>query len=398
MIVLILNSGSSSIKFQLFNMANERVIVKGLVEKIGEPDSYLIHDWGNGNSQLDIDASDHSNALEYVRKVLVDGMANEKTDMGLIDAIGHRVVHGGEDFFDSALITNEVEELIERYAVLAPLHNPAHLIGIRAARDYFPGLPHVAVFDTSFHQSMPARAFRYAIPNDLYTEHKIRRYGFHGTSHRYVSEHAGALLGTPFTGITAHLGNGCSVTAIQDDKSIDTSMGLTPLEGLAMGTRSGDIDPAVVFHLVETLGYSLGEAKDLLLKQSGLKGLSGVSNDLRDVEAAAERGDKQSILALEVYAYRIRKYIGAYLAILSDPQGVVVTGGVGEHGTKMRELIFEPLKPLGLELDIDKNCGYSGGEEVISRPESRLKIIVIPTNEELMIARDTVRLVINSHP
>ncbi|MCC7263339.1 MAG: acetate kinase [Candidatus Latescibacteria bacterium] len=385
--ILVLNCGSSSVKYNLFEMDTEREVAGGMVERIGEVGPRATHRWeGGGSARAAVEAADHGAALLHIREVLHahggDGAA----------AVGHRVVHGGERFVQSALITPRVEQGIEECAELAPLHNPPNLVGIRAARQFFPQVPHVAVFDTAFHQSMPERAFLYPLPYELYQEKRIRRYGFHGTSHRYVAGRAARLLGRQsddFTGITCHLGNGCSLAAIEDGRSVDTSMGLTPLEGVMMGTRSGDIDPAIVFHLAAHEGQSLAQIDQLLNRHSGLLGVSGVSNDLRQVQQAAAAGERRAELALELYAYRVRKYIGAYLAVLGRAEAVVFAGGVGEHSGQMRRRILEPLAGLGLVLDPELNQDGLRGEREISAAASPVKLLVIPTNEELVIARDT---------
>ena len=388
--ILVLNCGSSSIKYTLFDMAEETAIIKGSVEKIGEAEPSLNHTFDGETLQIGVDAKDHAEAVQHVKELLLDPSKGGVKDASEIKAVGHRVVHGGERFIESVLISEEVEQIIEEYYSLAPLHNPPNLVGIRAAKKFFADVPHVAVFDTSFHQSMPAKAYLYAIRYDLYEKDRIRRYGFHGTSHRYVSARAEKMLGEPlFTGITAHLGNGCSLAAVQDGKSIDTTMGLTPLEGVPMGTRSGDIDPAIIFHLAERLDMRLGDINRLLQKQSGLKGLSGLSNDLREVEEAAEARNERAEIALEVYAYRVRKYIGAYLAVLQGTQAIVFAGGVGERGTRMRERILGGMDHMGVVLDKAANQEVSGREGEISAPNSPIKVLVVPTNEELMIARDT---------
>lgn len=364
--ILVLNCGSSSVKYHLFDMETEQEVAGGLVERIGQ------------------EVADHQQALMSLREALQVSIQRG------VGAVGHRVVHGGEQFVQSALITPQVEQGIEACAFLAPLHNPPNLEGIRAARRFFPDVPHVAVFDTAFHQSMPERAFLYPLPYALYREQGIRRYGFHGTSHCYVAGRAARFLGEEaFTGITCHLGNGCSLAAIEQGRSVDTSMGLTPLEGVMMGTRSGDLDPAIVFYLAEHCGMSLPQIDQLLNRQSGLLGVSGVSNDMREVQRAAAQGNARAGLALEVYAYRIRKYIGAYLAALGRAAAVVFTGGVGEHSGDMRRRILAPLAGLGMELDPERNREGLKGEREISRPGSPIRLLVIPTDEELMIARDT---------
>lgn len=393
--ILVLNCGSSSVKYHLFDMETERDEAGGMVERIGEAGALATHRWAGGSAREEVDAADHRAALFHVRKALHahggEGAA----------AVGHRVVHGGERFVQAALITPQVEQSIEECAALAPLHNPPNLVGIRAARQFFPQVPHVAVFDTAFHQTMPERAFLYPLPYELYQGQRIRRYGFHGTSHRYVAGRAAGLLGRElgdFTGITCHLGNGCSLAAIERGRSVDTSMGFTPLEGVMMGTRSGDIDPAIIFHLATHGGLSLTEIDQLLNRQSGLLGVSGVSNDLRQVQEAAAGGNRRAELALELYAYRVRKYLGAYLAVLGRAEAVVFTGGVGEHSGQMRRRILEPLAGLGLVLDLERNRDGLSGEREISPPDSPVRLLVIPTDEELVIARDTRDILLSQMP
>jgi acetate kinase len=396
--VLVLNCGSSSAKYQLFDMSNGEVVLKGIVEKIGEAKPVMVHEWSGGRQEGEVVAKDHVEALHLIRDAVHDPARGGSADPAEIAAVGHRVVHGGEKFVHSSLIDDEIEGIIEDYFSLAPLHNPPNLLGIRAARKNLPDIPHVAVFDTSFHQTMPPKAYLYAIRYDMYDKHRIRRYGFHGTSHRYVAERAAEMLGVPhdgFTGITCHLGNGCSLAAVQNGKSVDTTMGLTPLEGVPMGTRSGDIDPAIIFHLAESLGMDLASINKLLQKESGLKGVSGLSNDLRDIEKAAAEGNERARLAAEVYGYRVRKYVGAYLAVLHQPRAIVFTGGVGQNGTLMRERIVGGLEHLGIKLDRGRNQSpvrNGHGEFDIAASDSPIRVLVIPTNEELMIARDTVEV------
>jgi acetate kinase len=399
--ILVLNCGSSSVKYQLFDMGRGRPVAGGSLEKIGEDGSSLSHRWGEERLAESLPARDHAEALARIRVLLLDPARGGVASPADLFAVGHRVVHGGERFVRSTLITPEVERIIEDYGSLAPLHNPPNLAGIRAARRAFPEVPHVAVFDTAFHQSMPDYAFLYPIRYDLYEQDRIRKYGFHGTSHRYVAERAARLLGLEpeeFTGITCHLGNGCSLTAIRDGRSVDTSMGLTPLEGVPMGTRSGDIDPAIVFHLAERRGMRLDEINRILNRSSGLFGISGVSNDLREIQKAAESGVHRAELAQKVYAYRIRKYIGAYMAVLGRLRAVVFTGGVGENAHGMRMRILEGMEPLGIALDAERNRSCVGREGDISADGSRIRILVIPTDEELMIARDTQEIATAHHP
>ena len=390
--ILVLNCGSSSIKYQLFEMDREAAVIGGAIEKIGQTDPALTHHWGEESLSESVDAGDHDGALMAIRDLLLNPDHGGVHSESEISAVGHRVVHGGEEFVRSIRITDKVEQIIEDYATLAPLHNPPNLAGIRAAIRFFPDAPHVAVFDTAFHQSMPDYAFLYAIPYTLYEQNRIRKYGFHGTSHRYVSGRAADVLGKApgtFTGITCHLGNGCSIAAVNHGQSVDTTMGLTPLEGVAMGTRSGDIDPAIIFHLAGRLGMSLSEIDRMLNRESGLLGVSGVSNDLREVQQAARSGNNRAELAQQIYAYRIRKYIGAYLAVLGGADAVVFTGGVGENGADMRRRILSDLDGLGMVLHPDRNQACVGREGEISADGSPIKLLVIPTNEELLIARST---------
>jgi acetate kinase len=390
--ILVINCGSSSIKYQLFDMEDERLLARGLVEKIGEEVSVVSHTADGESLRYEATIADHEQALDHIRKALMDPKSGVIASPDEIDAIGHRVVHGGEGFVESTLITDEVVATIEEFCALAPLHNPPNLVGIRSAAKAFPGKPHVAVFDTAFHQTMPRHAYIYAIPYKLYAKQRIRRYGFHGTSHRFVAARGAKMLGVPpdqFHCITCHLGNGCSMTAVADGKSVDTTMGLTPLEGLVMGTRSGDIDPAIIFHLARSNGTALDDIDKLLNKQSGLLGLSGLSNDVRELLEAAP-GNERARLALDVFCYRIRKYIGAYLAALGRAHAVILTGGIGENAVVIRQKILEGLGSLGLELDPAANEAARGCEADISTPGSAVRILVVPTNEELMIARDTL--------
>ncbi len=382
--ILVINCGSSSLKFSLFE--EEELRLGGLIECIGEQAPKLVLSHGDEEEQRSVVAGDHGEAMQRVYEVLVEVYGG----VGAVEAIGHRIVHGGERFFEAALVTAEVEQVIEECAALAPLHNMAHLSGIRAARTYFTDLPQVVVFDTAFHQTIPERAYLYALPYELYEEEGIRRYGFHGTSHKYVSQRAAELLQLEhFTGITCHLGNGSSLAAISQGRSVDTTMGLTPLEGVAMGTRSGDVDPAVVFHLVRRRGMAVDEVEQLLNQQSGLLGLSGRSKDMRSIEQAAIEGDKRAQLALEVFTYRVRKYIGAFLAVLGRIDAVVFTGGIGENSPATRRRILQHMEGLGLQLDSARNRTHAGVEGEISTFGSPVKILVVPTNEELVIARET---------
>jgi acetate kinase len=393
--VLVVNSGSSSIKFELYQMPEEKVEAKGLLQRIGEPQSELKCKIGATEKVVARPVPDHADGLKLIMDTLTDSANGGLKDISEIGAVGHRVVHGGEAFSETVLIDDAVQKAIEEHAALAPLHNPPNLLGIQVARRLMPNVPQVAVFDTAFHQTMPDFAFTYAIPWELYEKDKIRRYGFHGTSHRYVAARAAKLLGNPLADtnlITCHLGNGCSITAIRGGKSVDTSMGLTPLEGLVMGTRSGDIDPALIAHLVRAKGLSVQDIDKILNKKSGLIGLSGLSNDVRTLLTAEKEGHVGAARALAVYCYRIRKYIGAYTAALGTVHAVVFTAGVGENSPVIRERCLEHLGPLGYRLDRPKNEQAVRKEMDIAEEASPIRILVVPTNEELMIAQDTWRI------
>jgi acetate kinase len=396
--ILVVNCGSSSIKYSLYRMGNgasEQVLASGLVEKIGEPVSRLRHKAGASQEQRDVRAPDHQAAFELMVRALSEGPGAVISGPGDIQAVGHRVVHGAERFTDSARIDGEVLAAIEECVPLAPLHNPPNLTGIRAAMALMPAVPHVAVFDTAFHESLPPKAFLYAIPYGLYSEHRIRRYGFHGTSHRYVTEVAARVLGRPLAEtnvITCHLGNGCSVAAVAGGKSVDTSMGLTPLEGLVMGTRCGDIDPALVFHVIRTLGLSVDDVDVLLNRRSGLLGVSGVSNDMREVTRAAAEGNERARLALDIFCYRLRKYIGAYTAVLGRVDAVVFTGGIGENNAAIRAQTCRGLDSMGYAIDPARNEAAERGPRDVAAAGSPKRVLVIPTDEEAMIARDTARI------
>ncbi|MBN2582530.1 MAG: acetate kinase [Planctomycetes bacterium] len=392
--VLVINAGSSSIKYQLFSMATEAVIAKGLVERIGEAGSRLVQQSDGRKKEVARPIADHGAAFKVIVEALLgDGGAIRAAEE--IEAVGHRVVHGAESFTGSVLITASVLDAIRACIPLAPLHNPPNLTGIEAARKLLPDVPHVAVFDTAFHQTMPPVAYVYAIPYALYAEDHIRRYGFHGTSHRYVSERAAEIMGVPldrFNCITCHLGNGCSMAAIRGGKCVDTSMGLTPLEGLVMGTRSGDLDPAIIFHLANVKGMSFDEINAMLNKASGLIGVSGVSNDMRSLVDAAVGGNKQADLAIDVFAYRIRKYIGSYMAVLGRTDAVILTGGIGENSDAVRDRICRDLDGIGIRYDASKNVGVRGKEVALTTDDSPIRVLVVPTNEELIIARDTAAI------
>lgn len=395
--ILVLNCGSSSVKYKLFDMAQNQVCAQGGVEKLGLSDSFLKLTLPDGKKEiLSKDLPDHRSAIGFILDILVDAKYGVVKTLNEIQAVGHRVVHGGEKFNQSVLITPEVLKGIEDCVDMAPLHNPANLEGIRTISAILPAVPQVAVFDTAFHQTMPAEAYMYGVPYELYQQYKVRRYGFHGTSHRYVSARACEFLGVSAKGlkmITCHIGNGGSITAIADGKSIDTSMGFTPLEGLLMGTRSGDVDPGALSFLMDKMQLNASSLSNLLNKKSGVQGVSGVSSDMRDVDAAAQQGNQRAQLALDMYAYRIVKYIGAYTAVLGGVDVIVFTGGVGENQSSMRKRIVDHLQGMGLRLNEEENNRVHGEEAVISTPQSSAKLVVIPTDEEFMIASDTLALV-----
>lgn len=396
--VLVLNSGSSSIKYQLFQSSGWDVLASGSVARIGEEEGEIKRQWvdsaGESHKSEDrMPIPSHRDGIGHI----IDGLraSGALADLSELAAIGHRVVHGGEDFRAPTPVDDAVAEAIRETIPLAPLHNPANLDGIQVARQLFPGVPSVAVFDTAFHHSMPRTAYRYAISESLYSKYRVRRYGFHGTSHCYVGERAAAVLGKPFRDcnlITLHLGNGASATAIRSGKSVDTSMGMTPLEGLVMGTRSGDIDPGVVFYLSRELGLDVSSLDDLLNRQSGLLGLCGV-NDMREIQDRAAAGDELADLAIGIAAYRLKKYIGAYCAVLGRVDAVVFTGGIGENDPRTRELACEGLDMLGIRLDEAANRAPERGERSVAAAGSQVQILVIPTNEELAIAQQALAAV-----
>jgi acetate kinase len=394
--IFVVNSGSSSIKYQLFKMPNHSPICSGLVERIGLDNSVITHKiYADNNEKVvqeTLDLTDHEAGLMEVAKLLTDPKIGVIHDPQEIDAVGHRVVHGGESFAATTIITDEVKEEIKKLFPLAPLHNPANFLGIEVAEKIFTKAKQVAVFDTAFHQTMPEKAFRYAIPQTFYTDMRIRAYGFHGTSHKYVTEQAVAYLGKQDAKIiTIHLGNGCSMAAVDACKSIDTSMGFGPLSGLVMGTRSGDIDPSVIFHLVNQLGYDSEQVNTLLNKKSGMLGLTGFS-DMRDIIKAIEGGSKEAKLAYDMYAYRIKKYIGSYAAVLNGLDAIVFTAGVGENDVTIRKLICTNLNFLGIKFDAEKNKIRSRETREINAADSPVKILVIPTNEELEIVQQCFEL------
>ena len=387
--ILVINCGSSSLKYQILDMTNETLLCKGLVEKIGIDGSVITHEKvGMDKFRLETPMANHEDAIAQVLAAIQDPEHGVVKDMSEIGAVGHRVVHGGEKYADSVLITEAVMKDVEECCEIAPLHNPPNIAGINACKALMPDTPMVAVFDTAFHQTMPPESYLYAIPYEYYTKYHIRRYGFHGTSHKYVSRRAAEMLNVDLEDlkiITCHLGNGASVSAIKHGKCIDTSMGFTPLEGLVMGTRSGDIDPALVTYIRQKENLPSGKANEILNKKSGVLGISGVSSDFRDIEAAVAEGNERAALALKVFAHKVRFYIGAYIAEMNGCDAIVFTAGVGENDITMRELICHDLGNLGIKIDPLKNK-IRGKETIISADDARVKCLLIPTNEELMIA------------
>ena len=395
--ILVLNCGSSSLKYQLIDMSNEEVLCVGLVERIGIEGSVLKQEKDGVEGKLIVEQpmKNHQDAIKLVLDAVVDPQYGGVKDIKEVEAVGHRVVHGGEKFAGSVLITDEVKAALEECIELAPLHNPANIMGIEACEAILPGVPMVGVFDTAFHQTMPKSSYLYGLPHELYTKYGVRRYGFHGTSHRYVSQRAAAMLGKNIEDckiITCHLGNGASVAAIDGGKSVDTSMGFTPLEGLIMGTRCGDIDAAILPFLMEKEGLDAKGLSNLMNKESGVYGMTGISSDFRDIEDAAAQNNELAQVALESYAKKVKKYIGSYAAEMNGVDAVVFTAGVGENGIDMRADIMANMDFLGMKLDEEANK-VRGKERVISTEDSKVKILLIPTNEELMIARDTLELV-----
>ena len=393
--VLVINCGSSSLKYQVLDMTNESLLAKGLVERIGMEGSVITHEkTGMDKYKLVTPMEDHKDAIAQVLMAIQDKEHGVVESMDEIGAVGHRVVHAGEKYADSVLITEEVIKALEECVELAPLHNPPNLLGIAACKELMPETPMVGVFDTAFHQTMPAESYLYALPYEYYTKYGVRRYGFHGTSHKYVSQRAADMLNVNLNDlkiITCHLGNGASVSAIKGGKCIDTSMGFTPLEGLVMGTRSGDIDPAIVTYIRQKEDLPSGEFNEILNKKSGVLGISGISSDFRDLEVAAEEGNERAMLAIKVFVHKVRSYIGSYIAEMNGVDAIVFTAGVGENAIGMRDLICNDLGNLGIKLDLVKNK-VRGKETIISREDSKVTVMLIPTNEELMIARDTYRL------
>lgn len=395
--ILVLNCGSSSLKFQLIEMDNENVLAKGLVEKIGKEDSSITFCTEKSDKiKKDVYVKTHKDGVQYVFDFLTSDEFQVIKSKEEIKAIGHRLVHGGEKYSGPVLIDDDVVQTLRDCSVFSPLHNPANIAGIEACRELFPDLPMAGVFDTAFHQTMPDYVYMYALPFYLYEKHHIRRYGFHGTSHRYVSQIANKLLGKEDTKlISCHLGNGSSITAILNGKSLDTSMGHTPVGGLIMGTRCGDIDPAIITFIENIEHLSPEELDELINKKSGVFGVSGISNDFRDLEAANARGDKRAKLALEMFDFRLKKYIGAYVAIMGGLDAIIFTAGIGENDPETRYEACKDLEYLGLKFDVEKNKNIRGELAEISTSESKIKVFVIPTNEELLIARDTKDIVSN---
>lgn len=395
--ILVLNCGSSSVKYKLIDTDTDVTMAEGGVEKIGLPDGFLKFKRPDGSKQIkELGHIDHKQGVEAILDILTDPKEGCIKNFSEIDAVGHRVVHGGEKFNQSVLITDEVIQQVKDCYDLAPLHNPANITGIEAITSLMPGVPQVGVFDTAFHQTMPAKSYMYALPYKFYTEDGVRRYGFHGTSHRYVSQKACEFLNlNPDNSkiVTCHIGNGGSITAVLNGKSVDTSMGLTPTEGLMMGTRVGDVDPGVITYLMNKHGYTSADIQRIINKESGVAGVTEISNDMREIEAADKAGNERAHLALEMYEQRIIKYIGAYAAEMGGLDAIVFTGGVGENQTGVRENVCAPLAFMGVKLDKAVNDKTKGTETIISTPDSKVKVAVIPTDEELMIARDTNSIV-----
>lgn len=393
--ILVINCGSSSLKYQLINSETEGVLAKGLCERIGIDGMLTYQPEGGEKEKSEIAMPTHTEAINAVLAALTNEKTGVIKSLSEVGAVGHRVVHGGEKFTSSCLINDESMKAIEECNDLAPLHNPANLIGIRACQELMLGVPMVAVFDTAFHQTMPEVAYTYGIPYEYYEKYKVRRYGFHGTSHSYVSKRTAEIVGKPYDQmkiIVCHLGNGASISAVNCGKSVDTSMGLTPLEGLVMGTRSGDLDPAIIDFVGKKEGLSLDEMNEVLNKKSGMLGISGVSSDGRDLDAAAEAGNKRAQLALDVFDYRVIKYIGAYAAVMNGVDAIAFTAGIGENNIKMRKDVCSSLTYLGVKLDEEKN-NVRGEERIISADDSKVQVLLVPTNEELAIARETLALV-----
>ena len=396
--ILVVNAGSSSLKYQLLDMSNDKLLAKGNCEKIGLSDPIISYKH-DGKEEIFEGAKNHEEAIKKVLNILIDKNIGVIKSFDEIGAIGHRVVMGGWIFKESTLIDDKVIEQIDKLSEMAPLHNPAHVLCMRACKKVMPNIPQVAIFDTSFHSTMPEKAYMYAIKYEDYEKFHVRRYGAHGTSHRFVTQELAKVLGkdvSKVNAITCHLGNGSSITAIKNGQSVDTSMGLTPLQGVVMGTRSGDIDPTVVQFLCSHKNQSVDQVLNYLNKECGLLGVSGISSDHREVSQSAEKGNKRAQLALDLLAYSVKKYIGMYMAILNGAEAIVFTGGIGENSYEAREQILEDMEYLGIKKKKKKNANFKRGQiELISSPESKVKVYVIPTNEELMMARDTLRIVKN---
>lgn len=399
--ILVLNCGSSSVKYKLIEIKANKVLAEGGIEKIGLPDAFIKFKFGNEKIQQDLDINDHVGAIKSILDNLTSKEYGCIKDFKEIDAVGHRVVHGGEKFNKSVLINDEVIAKIKECYGIAPLHNPVNMAGIDAINEVLPEVPQVGVFDTAFHQTMPAKSYMYALPYKYYAEDGVRRYGFHGTSHRYVSQRVCEFLGVEPKGkkiITCHVGNGGSITAVKDGKSIDTSMGLTPTEGLMMGTRCGDVDPGALIFLMDKHNLSNKDMLNMVNKESGLVGVSGVSSDMREITAAAKQGNEKAILSLEMYEQRITKYVGAFAAEMGGVDIIVFTGGVGEHQSSTRANVCNPLRFMGVEIDDAANDANNGDEGIISTPNSAVKVVVIPTDEEYMIAKDTEAIIEGREP
>lgn len=399
--ILVLNCGSSSVKYKLIEIKANKVLAEGGIEKIGLPDAFIKFKFGNEKIQQDLDINDHVGAIKSILDNLTSKEYGCIKDFKEIDAVGHRVVHGGEKFNKSVLINDEVIAKIKECYGIAPLHNPVNMAGIDAINEVLPEVPQVGVFDTAFHQTMPAKSYIYALPYKYYAEDGVRRYGFHGTSHRYVSQRVCDFLGVEPKGkkiITCHVGNGGSITAVKDGKSVDTSMGLTPTEGLMMGTRCGDVDPGALIFLMDKHNLSSKDMLNMVNKESGLAGVSGVSSDMREITAAAKQGNKKAILSLEMYEQRITKYVGAFAAEMGGVDIIVFTGGVGEHQSSTRANVCNPLRFMGVEIDNAANDANNGDEGIISTPNSAVKVVVIPTDEEYMIAKDTEAIIEGREP
>lgn len=399
--ILVLNCGSSSVKYKLIEIKANKVLAEGGIEKIGLPDAFIKFKFGNEKIQQDLDINDHVGAIKSILDNLTSKEYGCIKDFKEIDAVGHRVVHGGEKFNKSVLINDEVIAKIKECYGIAPLHNPVNMAGIDAINEVLPEVPQVGVFDTAFHQTMPAKSYMYALPYKYYAEDGVRRYGFHGTSHRYVSQRVCEFLGVEPKGkkiITCHVGNGGSITAVKDGKSIDTSMGLTPTEGLMMGTRCGDVDPGALIFLMDKHNLSRKDMLNMVNKESGLAGVSGVSSDMREITAAAKQGNEKAILSLEMYEQRITKYVGAFAAEMGGVDIIVFTGGVGEHQSSTRANVCNPLRFMGVEIDDAANDANNGDEGIISTPNSAVKVVVIPTDEEYMIAKDTEAIIEGREP